>query len=1190
MDKGDIDTLKLAVATIFEPSSSPHDRLRAQQICENFKESSPHCIQCGLLLADRQNSPIIRHFGLKLLEHCTKYRWNSLTNDEKQLLKANSLQLISEGTGDILVEELHIKDAVSRLVVEILKHEWPNNWTSLMGDLYQLCISGPTQTELVMMVFLRLIEDVITFQNLQTLRRREIVNALNVNIAEIFELFVNLLQEHSNSAINLENRASPALETNILQHYRVSVSTLATLNGYLDWVAMSHIVIKDNLLLEMLCLLLGNAHLKLGAAECLLTIVGKRGKIDERRPLLILFQEGALSTIWNAAVSAGAVSKNEHFYIFLQKLCQILVELGNQLCFLLGSSDINIPQNFDKYLEAVLAFTQHSSQMLSGCTFHLWSLFMRNEQISQDPSFTKILPCLVQTGYKKLLKVGYPSQNNSPSCEYSRFDFDHDEEFSFFFSKFRAEVAEMVRQVTLLQPTVSFTFACTWLRELLEKPLNTGDEKCGSICNLHSPSYLEWEALTLFFENVMSRLNLEKMSTTDTQDGVQLLKTVLVFNMQDPLLLSCLLSCISSLFIYLKFTPDILPQLLQKIFSAVIFHLPGQTKATRSRAVKNVRQHACSVLVKICKEYPSLVFPVFGELCDHCKSISSDPDQLSQMENCILTEALILVSNQYDNFEKQSAFLDEVLKPVKDLWSSEEFKTAFWSTDKFMSYVGLDQAPVEPSSKDTCGINRSHISYCMQMILAVIKRSTWPQDVQVARNGGFILHEMEGSDPVMRNPATPHISALLENVFALLKSMNMLFCEDFLRLRHPEFAKAYDMLNNDVQTFLGIQPPIVDNSGTANYKQPLQRMQHFLTQSYDTCCHILGNAGQFLGSEFYALPDLARTIVDTAMSNLNVVTDYRLRSIIRIFLKSYIQHCPSQYYESAVLPVLAHICPFMHVKLGQRWIQINQQCESRTPEDEENQAEQEILEEYLSRFVTREYLELLCIVCFKKSGNVEDVTMEKEEEAQPPPTYRELGLLGKLCMSSERICEPLVLCVFSGLGWLDTHTCNKCLSLVIPLLKQLISDQNISGSAAHHFFTGTLLGLNKHGAHEGIASNMVNLSLQVYELLRPLFPEVANAMLQVPSCDQNSIQQFDDKFLGAQPTQKVQEKKKKDAFKKLINGCIGKTTANLFKRDVQYKSLPNLFRKNKPRMDALDDTETKDIGLCELFKPEPNGR
>ena len=36
---------------------------------------------------------------------------------------------------------------------------------------------------------------------------------------------------------------------------------------------------------------------------------------------------------------------------------------------------------------------------------------------------------------------------------------------------------------------------------------------------------------------------------------------------------------------------------------------------------------------------------------------------------------------------------------------------AFWATDKFMTYIGLDQAPVEPSSADTCGINRSHVSF-----------------------------------------------------------------------------------------------------------------------------------------------------------------------------------------------------------------------------------------------------------------------------------------------------------------------------------------------------------------------------------------------------------------------------------------------------------------------------------------------
>jgi len=42
--------------------------------------------------------------------------------------------------------------------------------------------------------------------------------------------------------------------------------------------------------------------------------------------------------------------------------------------------------------------------------------------------------------------------------------------------EFRAEVTDTVRQVTLLQPEVTFTFACHWLRQLLDKPLNTGTD------------------------------------------------------------------------------------------------------------------------------------------------------------------------------------------------------------------------------------------------------------------------------------------------------------------------------------------------------------------------------------------------------------------------------------------------------------------------------------------------------------------------------------------------------------------------------------------------------------------------------------------------------------------------------------------------------------------------------------------
>ena len=57
-----------------------------------------------------------------------------------------------------------------------------------------------TQTELVLKVFLRLVEDVLTFQNVPQMRRKEIMSALTANTTELFGWFIALLQTHSTKA------------------------------------------------------------------------------------------------------------------------------------------------------------------------------------------------------------------------------------------------------------------------------------------------------------------------------------------------------------------------------------------------------------------------------------------------------------------------------------------------------------------------------------------------------------------------------------------------------------------------------------------------------------------------------------------------------------------------------------------------------------------------------------------------------------------------------------------------------------------------------------------------------------------------------------------------------------------------------------------------------------------------------
>ena len=42
-----------------------------------------------------------------------------------------------------------MKDAISRVVVEVIKHEWPSKWRSLLHDLFNISQRGVITTALI---------------------------------------------------------------------------------------------------------------------------------------------------------------------------------------------------------------------------------------------------------------------------------------------------------------------------------------------------------------------------------------------------------------------------------------------------------------------------------------------------------------------------------------------------------------------------------------------------------------------------------------------------------------------------------------------------------------------------------------------------------------------------------------------------------------------------------------------------------------------------------------------------------------------------------------------------------------------------------------------------------------------------------------------------------------------------------
>uniref|UniRef100_A0A674BZX9 Exportin-5 n=1 Tax=Salmo trutta TaxID=8032 RepID=A0A674BZX9_SALTR len=1151
------DHLIKAVNVMMDAESSQIYRLEALKFCEEFKEKCPFCVPCGLHLADKAQTAVVRHFGLQILEHVIKFRWNNMPQQEKVQLKNCAMGLLSSGTYPILEEESHIKDVLARIIVEMIKREWPQHWPDMLKEMEALTSIGEAQTELVMMILLRLAEDVITFQTLPAQRRRDIQQTLTQNMDSIFSFLLTILQLHVDEYRKLVNRQW--LHLSAKAHCRVGVAALNTLAGYIDWVALAHLTNDNCRLLEMLCLLLSETELQLEAAECLLIAISRKGKLEDRKPLMVLFDDVAMHYILSAAQSAdGAATLVERHYIFLKRLCQVLCSLGSQLCFLVGSDvEVDVPANLSKYTEAFLAFTTHPSQFLRSSTQITWGTLFRHEILSKDPVIIQMMIKYFRATMTNLVKTGFPSRNDSPSCEYSRHDFDSDEDFNSFFNSFRAQQGEAVRNACRVVPLEGFQIAAEWLQYQISTPIDIGTTGSGKggvgLCSILSPSAVQWDAMTFFTESVVGQIfkNVE-VEKLPVDQGIELLQAVLNYDTQDPLILSCVLTNLSSLFPFVTHRPHFLPQVLYKLFASITFEVVEESKAPRTRAVKNVRRHACSSIIKMSRDYPWFILPCFDILYNQVKKLFSNEALLTQMEKCALIEALVLISNQFKDYTKQKAFLEELMATVAARWTSDEMRVLL-EPALFLAFVGADQLMAEGTDYTT-GINRSRLSFCVYTILGVVKRARWPADLEEAKAGGFVAGYTPSGAPIYRNPCTPQVLALLPNLLALIRTHNNLFLPENMCRLSETFSRAYEVIEVERKVVLGLTQPVLDIYDSPVYKTHLERMQGFFCTLYDNCYHILGNAGLSLQQDFYTIEGLAEQIVGSALISLDNVPDHRLRPMLHILLSYWtirdtnhielVLSCPQEYYDSLLCPLLGPLFAYM--------------LQVRDDEDEaceENQVTQEMLEEQLVRLVTREVLDLLT------------------------PKY-----VTELSLPLQDIYMTLLTISFTSLSWKDTSNCHRTASMVCWTLLRQVVGGNLLPEAVTWFYASVLKGLQMHGQHEVCNSALTQLALIIYDNLRPRYMELRSVMTQIPSINLEALDQYDQRLLEPSSAQKVGEKKRKDQFKKLIAGTVGKALGQQFKKEVHIRNLPSLFKK--PKLEKRDIVEPSETGsLAALFSP-----
>lgn len=458
------------------------------------------------------------------------------------------MKLLSVGVGP--AEDLsisHIKDALSRVIVEMAKREWPQQWTTLLAELSDASSKGADQTELVLLVFLRLVEDVALLQTIESnQRRKDIYQALTVNMTEIFNFFLRLIETHVGAF-----RSTAPHDRMSRAHSRVVQVVLLTLTGFVEWVSIVHIMAGDGRLLQMLCILLNDVEFQTPAAECLAQIVNRKGQIKDRKPLVLLFSENAIQFVVRAATDPAGGSAEQN-YAFLKKLVQVLTGLASQIIALWGKEEIIRPTELSKFLETVYTMTRHPSLTITHGACLIWNSLLKHEQLVKEATFVEFIPKLIELVGPKVIKVPYPSTRSvtldtSPES-FASLDYDSEEEYTVFFHRCRTTILEIFRHATLMAPLVTFAYCEQWLTVRLQKARLEMNTTTGRV---HDPVYVEWEALVTVLDSVLSRILLvtERPSVAS---GLHLLEQCLKVETRDPLIVSILLSCISSLFVFLS--------------------------------------------------------------------------------------------------------------------------------------------------------------------------------------------------------------------------------------------------------------------------------------------------------------------------------------------------------------------------------------------------------------------------------------------------------------------------------------------------------------------------------------------------------------------------------------------------------------------------------------------------------------
>ena len=1166
MESNELQRICSALDSLMKPDVDSSTRTEALKLCESYK-SDPRSVEIGFQLANSPGlTPNVRYYGLQLIKHRVRMLWTTLASAEQTAIKSLTLNLIATCGID---EPIYIKSLLGSIINEIVKHHWPQLWPTMLDDVIGNCREGNVSAslEITLLFFLALAEDVSLYQNIATkTRAKDLRQALSLASPKMFEFMLYTLRKESQLIV--------ASQTTF--HNRLALVALRAMESYLEWINLTVAFVDDYVIFKILFHVIAFEELRVTAAECLLAIVGRKGPFNDRKLLIKLTDDGYVQKL-APAIKLASQEKgfNESNFRFLFVIAKVLSTLSVLLVGLWEDDDKNTEDcpnemgSRKNFLEIIFFLSDHPSKVIAQSALKSWIHILNHQKVRKDETMLELVPVLVDF-VSKYLRKNKAVENKFTAVEAAYFS-DSDEITSFE-NLHRNFVVDVLRLCSFAAPLVA-----------IQKCLDYAENHLAASYTCVEELHHEFDGVVTFIDTVVSPV----IRAVKDNDNIHSLPFARVENLvialfskktDDVVLMLSYLSCAYGFCKLVALSKNAV--YIFKLLIDYMFNILDKTAGmVASTSVVSLRRHVCSIMVRISRSDSNILV----QFSDHIKmlleQLSVSPSKLRTFEKASMFESLILISMEWNDFERQSSLIADIMATTNSIVESPAFIEALRGPVEFANTIGM--GIVDPETEnDVTAETRSQFYYYISIVFGVLNRS------QGTKKDGY--GEIQGPNPCVR-----HISKALDHVLMLSYLISSMWSPQMRIHVAPENLKSLDIRDCDKRHLICQTPELAkSDDGDERFKPHWERLQTFLVVTLDQCYMSLGLIGKTLGPSFYGIPQLQQIISQKVFVNVEFLTCLRFKSFLRHFFTMFLKFCPVEKIRDVISPLLQSYCMFLMERLQSAWDVYGKREFERLQgiediNDAEEKEENEILEEQILRVLTRDHMNLLINVItnkypssHKSNGESNEVDMSndvdmKSSENSHCDRLTELGA----AIAASPCCEQVMKCALRALTWYDTTSCQKAFQLLNPLLNQLISYHAVMFNEEFTRFVlnSLLCGLARHGQHDGCEVPICSLLLMTIQRLQHLqAPLITEVLLSTqPEESKNKVTTFLKQFND------FSEKQRKLAFRKLLAHVIIRHAGQRFKESPTMNNLPPIIKRKKIKPNA----EIESFDLASLFQP-----